>query len=98
MRDLCRTKTTDMVMVCCGTMQALLSHIAGCASNAFVRLGASLQAGFNASAQMCVRDLRRTETTDINMLYIGTVQALSSLTACGVLTCLETESLHQIFL
>lgn len=41
-----------------------------------------MQAGFNASARMCVRDLRRTETTDIIMVYSGTMQALLALTAC----------------
>ena len=31
---------------------------------------------------MCVRDLRKTETTNIIMLYSGTMQALLGLVAC----------------
>ena len=42
----------------------------------------SLQAGFNASARMCVRDLRKTETTDIIMLYSGTMQGVLAFVAC----------------
>ncbi len=40
-----------------------------------------LQAGFNAGARMSVRELRKTETTDIIMLYSGTMQSVLAVIA-----------------
>ncbi|DBB00802.1 TPA: hypothetical protein ACH3X1_000731 [Trebouxia sp. C0004] len=41
-----------------------------------------MQAGFNAGARMCVRELRKSETTDIIMLYSGTMQSVLAVVAC----------------
>ena len=41
-----------------------------------------LQAAFNAGARLCVRELRTTESTDIIMVYSGTMQCLLALLAC----------------
>lgn len=41
-----------------------------------------LQAGFSAGARICVRELRKTETTDIIMVYSGTVHCLFAIIAC----------------
>ena len=88
-RELCRTETTDIIMVYSGISASTtgchcLTYLNVSYSTATIPVsgGVSLQAGFNASARMCVRDLRRTETTDIIMVYSGTMQALLALTAC----------------
>ncbi|KAL3152754.1 hypothetical protein ABBQ38_012341 [Trebouxia sp. C0009 RCD-2024] len=43
---------------------------------------AIMQAGFSACARICVRELRKTETTDIIMVYSGTVHCLFAIIAC----------------
>jgi len=43
-----------------------------------------LQAGFNACARLSVRELRKTETTDIIMLYSGTMQSVLAVAACVI--------------
>lgn len=41
-----------------------------------------LQAFFSACARICVRELRKTETTDIIMVYSSTVHCLCATVAC----------------
>ncbi len=41
-----------------------------------------LQAAFGACARIVVRDLRRTETTDIIMVYSGTMHCICAAVAC----------------
>ncbi len=41
-----------------------------------------LQAAFGACARIVVRDLRRTETTDIIMVYSGTMHCICAIVAC----------------
>ena len=41
-----------------------------------------LQAAFGACARIVVRDLRRTETTDIIMVYSGTMHCICAVVAC----------------
>lgn len=49
-----------------------------------MQLRTLLQAGFNAGARMSVRELRKTETTDIIMLYSGTMQSVLAVLACVI--------------
>lgn len=43
---------------------------------------AILQACFSACARICVRELRKTETTDIIMVYSGTMHCVCAIVAC----------------
>ena len=45
----------------------------------------AMQAGFSAFARIVVRELRKTETTDIIMVYSGTMHCALSLIACLVI-------------
>ena len=45
-------------------------------------LSLCLQAAFGACARIVVRDLRRTETTDIIMVYSGTMHCICAVVAC----------------
>lgn len=42
----------------------------------------ALQAVFSAAARIVVRELRKTETTDIIMVYSGTMHCVCAFTAC----------------
>ena len=48
----------------------------------FTCLFLCLQAAFGACARIVVRDLRRTETTDIIMVYSGTMHCICAIVAC----------------
>ena len=41
-----------------------------------------MQACFAACARICVRELRKTETTDVIMVYSGTMHCLCAIVAC----------------